>query len=131
MHVTDKENHCGRTSTYASDNWATVVLSLGSEALKFALNAATDTLPHNSNLAKWRRGVVSEQRKLCGRKQTLLHVLNNCQVALQLRHYNKRHAKILAIISELAQSYLPDDHHLTADLREAHLVLYSAALSVT
>ena len=47
-------------------------------------------------------------------------MLNNCQVALQLRPYNKRHDKILAIISELAQSYLPDDHHLTADLREDH-----------
>ena len=57
-----------RTSTYASAIWATAVLS---EALKFALNAATDTLPHSSNLAKWRRGVVSEQCKLCGRKQTL------------------------------------------------------------
>ena len=41
-----------------------------------------------------------------------------CSTTLQLRSYNKRYDKILAIISELAQSYLPDDHHLTADLSE-------------
>ena len=40
-----------RVHSFASDIWATAVGGLGSEVLKFALNAATDTLPHNSNLA--------------------------------------------------------------------------------
>ena len=31
--------------------------------------------------------------KLCGKRQTLLHVLNHCQVALELRRYNQRHDK--------------------------------------
>ena len=30
--------------------WATVVRSLSMEQIKFALNAALDTLPHNANL---------------------------------------------------------------------------------
>ena len=54
--------------------------------------------------------------KLCGEKQTLLHVLNHCEVALQLRRYNKRHDAVLSIISELAESHLPDCHQLTTDL---------------
>ena len=107
-----------RVHSFASDIWATAVGGLGSEILKFALNAATDTLPHNSNLAKWRNGAVQEQCKLCGKKQTLLHVLNNCEVALKLRRYNTRHDKILSIISELAQSHLPAEHHLLADCEE-------------
>ena len=49
-----------RVHSFASDIWATAVGGLGSEVLKFALNAATDTLPHNSNLAKWRNGAVQE-----------------------------------------------------------------------
>lgn len=101
-----------RVQSFAADIWATAVSNLGSETLKFALNAATDTLPHNSNLAKWRNGAVQDKCKLCGQKQTLLHVLNNCEVSLKLRRYNVRHDKVLGIISELAQSHLPDKHHL-------------------
>ena len=86
-----------RVHSFAAEIWATAVSSLGSETLKFALNAATDTLPHNSNLAKWRRGAVLDQCKLCGEKQTLLHVLNSCEVTLRLCRYNVRHDKILSI----------------------------------
>ena len=43
-----------RTSGLTADNiWAIAVSKLGSEAMKFALNCATDTLPHNSNLHRW------------------------------------------------------------------------------
>ena len=62
-------------SQEAEQVWGSVVSNLSPEVMKFALNAATDTLPHNSNLAKWRKGSVSDVCKLCGGKQTLLHVL--------------------------------------------------------
>ena len=66
--------------------WSTAVCSLDSECLKFALNAATDTLPHNANLAVWRMGQgISDKCKLCERKQTLIHVLNDCPIALSPR----------------------------------------------
>ena len=109
-----------RESTYTPDIWATAVASLNSEALKFSLNAATDTLPTKSNLAKWRK--VLDQCKLCGKKQTLLHVLNcnNCEKALQLCRYNTRHDRILSDIANLAQTYLPDEYHLTVDLSEVN-----------
>ena len=109
-----------RDNTYASDIWASALEGLDSETLKFAINAATDTLPNNSNLAKWRKGSVREQCKLCGKKQTLLHVLNHCEKALNLRRYNTRHDKILGVIAETSQTYLPEDHHLTVDLGEAY-----------
>ena len=88
-----------RASNLTADGiWAVAVSKLGSEAMKFALNAASDTLPHNSNLARWYRGSCTDQCKLCGKKQTLLHVLNNCEVALNLRRYNMRHDRILQLI---------------------------------
>ena len=82
------------------------------------MNAATDTLHNNSNLAKWQRGTSSDLCKLCGEKQTLLHVLNNCNVALQLRRYNKRHDKILSIISDMAYSHCQDSYCIAVDLEE-------------
>ena len=41
------------TEAGATEVWSDAVNSLPSESLKFALNAASDTLPHNSNLALW------------------------------------------------------------------------------
>ena len=71
--------------------WSAAVNSLPSKDLKSALNGASDTLPHNSNLSIWRRREgLTDSCKLCGRKQTLLHILNDCPVALELRRYNQR-----------------------------------------
>ena len=110
-----------RDSSSASDFvWATAVSTLDSEVLKFALNSATDTLPHNSNLAKWNKGIHSNTCKLCGKNQSLLHVLNNCEVALKCRRYNRRHDQVLGVIVAMTQSYLPDTYQLTADLTTSY-----------
>ena len=105
-----------RVDSYAPNIWASVVSSLEFECMKFALNAATDTLPHNCNLAKWRKGLVSEKCRLCGGRQTLHHVLNHCEEALQLRRYNKRHDKVLEVMSEMARTHLPEHYQLVVDL---------------
>ena len=106
-----------RASNLTADGiWAVAVSKLGSEAMKFALNAALDTLPPNSNLTRWYRGSCINQCKLCGKKQTLLHVLNNCEVALNLRRYNMRHDRILQLIVTAAQAYSPVRYQLVADL---------------
>ena len=108
-----------RDSTMTGDFiWATAVSNLTSEAMKFALNSATDTLPHNSNLARWYKGLHSGLCKLCGSRQTLLHVLNNCDVTLKMRRYNKRHDRVLSLIAAMTQSYLPATFKQTADLTE-------------
>ena len=108
-----------RASNLTADSiWAAAVSNLGLEAIKFALNAASDTLPHNSNLGKWYRRSCTDQCKLCGKKQTLLHVLNNCEVALNLCCYNTRHDYILLLIVTAAQAYGSASYQLAADLPE-------------
>ena len=94
--------------------WASAVSLLSSENLKFALNAATDTLPHNANLALWRG--LNDGCRLCGKRQTLSHVLNHCEVALKLRRYNRRHDIILSIMTSFFSSNLQSSYKITADL---------------
>ena len=89
--------------------WASALERLTPSELKFALNACQDSLPHNSNLAIW-KGHPSEC-KLCGERQSLLHVLCSCPVALQLRRYNSRHDQVLRVIFNLLR-----DHLLTPSL---------------
>ena len=85
----------------AASVWTKTTQSLPSAQMKFALNAASDTLPHNAKLALWRKGDhLSADCKLCGKSQTLCHVLNNCKVALELRIYNTRHDDVLRNIEE-------------------------------
>ena len=102
----------------AATTWSEVVQKLPPECMKFALNAAQDTLPHNSNLALWRRDAgLSSLCKLCkSEKQTLLHVLNHCPKALELRRYNQRHDAILQLIVNSLQNHCPPDFHIMADL---------------
>ena len=46
--------------------WSDVVQALSPECIKFVLNAAKDTLPHNANLSVWRKEAgLSDQCKLC------------------------------------------------------------------
>ena len=89
----------------AATLWSETVQHLPRECLKFALNAAQDTLPHNANLAIWRRREgLSDQCKLCSEQQTLSHVLNHCKVALDLRRYNARHDVVLMLIADVVKS---------------------------
>ena len=88
----------------AATIWSETVQKLPPEGLKFAMNAVQDTLPHNANLAVWRRSEgLSSQCKLCGERQTLAHVLNHCQVALELRRYNSRHDAVLEVIDDFVR----------------------------
>ena len=69
--------------------WSRAIQSSPSSLLKSTLNAAQDVLPHNANLALWRKDLnISDKCKLCGERQTLVHILNCCPVALKSRRYN-------------------------------------------
>ena len=71
------------TEGKAASTWSSAVLQLPPEVLSFSLNAAQDTLPHNANLALWRKkDGLSDVCKLCRRRQTLSHVLRKCPVSL-------------------------------------------------
>ena len=100
----------------AAAQWASALKCLTPFELKFSLNACQDTLPHNANLSLW-KGHPSDC-KLCGQRQTLLHVLCNCPVALQLRRYNTRHDKVLQIIYNLLKEHLHTNQSIIADLQD-------------
>ena len=95
--------------------WSTVVLSLPETMFKFALNATTDTLPHNQNLCLWRR-MPSSSCPPVWPGQSLLHVLNNCPVALEIRRYNKRHDSVLGSIFSFLSDHCPVGMNIIADL---------------
>ena len=77
------------TEDKAARTWSSAVLRLPPEVLSFSLNAGQDTLPHNANLAPWRKkDGRSDVCKLCRMRQTLSHVLSQCPVSLHLRRYN-------------------------------------------
>ena len=119
------------TDEEAAEVWSAAVNSLPSEGLKFALNAASDTLPHNSNLSIWRRREgLTDGCKLCGRKQTLLHILNDCPVALELRRYNQCHDSVLNEIVDFIKSRLPPGANIIADLPGA-MFQYPLQLAAT
>ena len=101
-----------RDGTYV---WSKAVQTLLAEQMKFALNAAVDMLPHNANLHLWKKK-PNDSCPLCGERQTLVHTLNNCKVALDQRRYNKRHDEALqAIVSTVAEK-LPSTTSFTTDL---------------
>ena len=99
----------------AAQIWSTAISSLPEWCFKSALNAVTDTLPHNANLYKWKK-LSSPRCQLCGEHQFLAHVLNSCQKALDLRRYTTRHDDVLAVIFDFCKRDLPPGLQITADL---------------
>ena len=94
--------------------WIAAVQALPDFSFKFALKATLDTLPHNKNLHKWKK-LESSNCPLCGKVQSLLHVLNNCNVSLNQWRYDNRHNTILTRIKSIIESHC-SDYHLIADL---------------
>ena len=85
----------GCTGSTTLDYWSKAVWALPSHMMSFALNAAQDILPHNSNLVHRIRN-VSPQCRLCGQMQAVSHVLNACPVTLKERRYDATHNAVLA-----------------------------------
>ena len=87
-------------SSDAAKLWGNALIHLPEEHMRFALNSAVDTLPHNANLHLWRkRG--DDKCSLCGQRQTLIHVLNVCPVAMTARRFNHRHDAVLERIAHI------------------------------
>ena len=113
----EKEGQMSRLSTpQVAEIWAKAVESLPDEIMTFSLNSAVDTLPHNvhSNLHLWKKK-ESSSCALCGEKQSLIHVLNACNVARDRRRYNVRHDSVLKEVVTTIQEFLPPTYELTAD----------------
>ena len=95
--------------------WATALEGAKDEHLRFALNSAVDTLPHNVNLFLWKKR-TDDSCPLCGERQTLIHVLNTCSAARDERRFNTHHNRVLAEISSLLSFHLSSSAHLASDL---------------
>ena len=98
-----------------AQNWSTAISSLPEWCFKFALNAVTDTLPHNLNLFRWKK-LSSPKCQLCGQDQSLSHVLNSCKTALELRRFNTRHDDVLRAVYDFSKCHLPSGMRIIADL---------------
>ena len=98
--------------------WAAVVKALPEEQMKFALNAALDVLPHNSQLKP--PSMEEKEQTLCGGNQTLLHVLNNCTTARDLQRYNSRHDLVLQDIASAIKPHLPATTTLSVGIGEGY-----------
>ena len=111
-----RQGQMSRIATQASATvWANALTSLHPEQFKFALNASHDTLPHNANLHLWKRK-SSDRCPLCGERQSLIHVLNACNTALNLRRYSERHDAVLTELYQSIKPLLPPSVSITADL---------------
>ena len=106
-----------------------ITQSLPSAQMKFALNSATDTLPHNANLALWRKNDhLSAACKLCGEQQTC-HILNNCRTALDLCRYNARHDQVLQTITKFIKQQVSEDVVVVVDLEQQYQFPMSQAFT--
>ena len=98
------------------DLWVKAVQGLPPEPLKFAQNASIDTLPTNGNLHTWGKK-TRDTCTLCGaHRQSLLHVLNHCQVAMDLRRYSERHDEVLKVFGDAIKASLQPDFSVTINL---------------
>ena len=87
--------------------WSAALRGLPDKLLRFALSAATDSLPTNRNLALWRR-LPDTPCPLCKQVQTLGHLLNGCPCALQQGRYTFRHDLVLGCLGRIVQVVLPE-----------------------
>ena len=97
-----KEHYLFTMKEKGDDLWSSTVPKLLGNHFAFAMAASVDSLPHNSNLCRWRK-ISSDLCSICSKigrqhKQTLAHVLSHCQEAIQHGRFNSQHDRILEIL---------------------------------
>ena len=95
--------------------WVWAMQNLTPEPVTFVLNAALDTLPTNSNLHRWGKKSY-DTCPLCSSHQSLLHILNNCPIAMDLRRYNRRLDEVHLLVVGFVMSHLRPSILVTIDL---------------
>ena len=98
--------------------WSRAVWCHPAWQMSFTVNSAQlqDTLPHISNLVRWKRP-VPPLCPLCGGFQTLRHILNGRKQALQEKQYDQRQDEVLGeIVTFLGGHLSAIDYHIEADL---------------
>ena len=98
--------------------WVRAIHGLPPEAMKFALNTALETLATNHNLHVWGKKSSPTCTLCSGHQQSLLHVLNTCPKAMELRQYSRRHNAVLFSLREFVTTHLPPTFTIITDLPE-------------
>ena len=86
--------------------------------MKFMLNSFLDSLPTKNNLSRWGKR-TNIKCDLCGYKETLHHVLNNCKTMLDQGRYTWRHNSVLRIILDTLSDVSDPSWKFFCDLRWA------------
>ena len=92
--------------------WKSFAFNLKKGVLKFILNATIDTLPTKANLLQWKKS-TSDKCVLCNGRQTTVHVLSACPVALNQGRFTWRHD---GIVNYIAQSVDTSKFSIYADV---------------
>ena len=109
--------------------YRSIMFDLPHKQLSWLVRASIDCLPSFSNLRRWNK-VLSHKCALCPRPETMWHVLNGCDVALNQKRFNLRHDSILLhivkqmkaskckkrIIADLEGYRLPGGHTIPQDI---------------
>ena len=107
--------------------WSQTVLSLNDRVLSFPLNLIQDTLPHKANLKRWHTGISDNSDcPLCGKYQTVQHVLNNCSKALVDKRYTWLHNSILSKLYNIVLRHLCESWKKIVDLPYRDYIFPSA-----
>ena len=80
--------------------WKGFIYDLKKGTMKFLLNATIHTLPTQTNLKMWNKS-TSDKCLICKNKETTMHILNGCKIALDQKRYTWRHDNIVKYICEL------------------------------
>ena len=78
-------------------NWNSIIYNLPKGTMKFMLNSFTNTLPTQDNLKLWGK-IFSDKCHLCKNRDSTLHCLNGCKIALDQGRYTWRHDNIINYI---------------------------------
>ena len=95
-------------------SWKSIIYDMPQNVLKFAVNAAIDSLPSNKNLYRWGKR-LNDLCSLCHAKGTLHHTLNNCEMMLK-RYEWRQNNVIRTFLKYIKQSGLCEDHRVYADV---------------
>ena len=77
-------------------NWQTITSKLPDNIVRFCRRYLIYSLSNGTNIQKWKQRETSNC-SLCDKKETQLHLFNNCEVAL--KRYIWRHNSILKTIT--------------------------------
>ena len=79
--------------------WQSYLFNLKKGTMKFTQNASINTLPTQDNLKLWNKSTC-DKCALCGNRNSTLHTLSGCKIALNQRRYTWRHDNIVKYISD-------------------------------